>query len=307
MLPVLMPWRRLSVADRTAVVAVLAAGVVMTGYVIRVGGDFMHARMLPPPTFVLLLPVMGVPFPVVPRRAVRVAVAGGLAAVGLWAVVCGIDFRMAQAPMTIPSNGITNERSFWVQRTGDLYPTTPGPYIHMVTGTTSATAALRLLVGTTWSAGHPLLAYTDAAGNHVTTALNRPGVPVAVTGDILGTLGAIVPLNGIAIDIHGLSYPYGSHMEPLPGGRIGHDKTIGVPWIIADYGASVDVTGVNAAEVDAARRALGCGDMARLRQATRSALTWNRFWSNVADSYTLTKFRVPNDPPQAEALLCGAP
>jgi arabinofuranosyltransferase len=139
-----------------------------------------------------------------------------------------------------------------------------------------------------------------------TTPLNRRGVPVATVASLLGSFGAILPLNDIAIDPHGLSYPYASHMQVDPIGRIGHAKLIGVPWVVADYGTSTHAPGVDPAQVAAARRALRCGDMALLGRATTAPLTWGQFWSNVAHSVTLTKFRVPNDPVQAERQLCGS-
>src|SRR5262249_38487451 len=48
-------------ANLVAPAAAAATGVIMAGYVIKVGGDFMHGRMLLPATFCLLLPVMLVP------------------------------------------------------------------------------------------------------------------------------------------------------------------------------------------------------------------------------------------------------
>jgi arabinofuranosyltransferase len=230
-----------------------------------------------------------------------VAVGAGVLAVAAWAVICGLQFRMPQGFMTLPADGITNERSFWVQRTGDLNPVTPDPYVAMVTGTADPTVALQRIVGFTPSSHDPRLVYLNAKGMLVAVPLNRPGVPVAVPTDVLGTLGAVVPLDGIVIDIHGLAYPYASHTDPMPGGRIGHDKAISSVWIIADY-ASPAVTNARVAE---ARKALGCGALAELGQAVRAPLTWSLFWHDVGDAYTLTTFRIPNDPRQAEALMCG--
>jgi arabinofuranosyltransferase len=301
--PVVLLSHRLERGVRVAAVAAAVAGLLLAAYVVWVGGDFMHARMLLPATFALLLPVMGVPVPSPWRLAwlARAAVGLGAAGVAAWAVFCGLHFRMPQALMALPANGITNEREFWVERTGVANPVTPDPYIHMVAGTTDPVVALTRIVGFTPSPRDPRLVYLDAKGRIATAPLDRPGVPLAVTTDVLGTMGAIVPLDGVIVDTHGLAYAYASHTYPIPGGRIGHDKTIGMVWVLADY-AGTAVTDGSIAET---RDALGCGALAELGQATRAPLTWGRFWQDVGDAYTLTTVRIPDDPRVAVESFCG--
>lgn len=56
-----MVWRQ-SVNRRAVVLMAvpLVGAVLLAAYVVRVGGDFMHGRMLLPATFCLLLPVMAI-------------------------------------------------------------------------------------------------------------------------------------------------------------------------------------------------------------------------------------------------------
>jgi arabinofuranosyltransferase len=113
------------------------------------------------------------------------------------------------------------------------------------------------------------------------------------------------PLNGLVVDVHGLSYALGSHLDPRPNGRVGHDKTADNAWIIAEYTTVSTAQGVSPTDIAAAHQALNCGDLRTLIQATSAPMSWNRFWSNVADSFNLNQLRVSNDPTQAARTLCG--
>ena len=85
-------------------------------YITRVGGDFMHGRLLLPSLFGLLLPVATV---LVPTRALRgwrgVAVAG----VAAWAVAGAFWLRVPYAGQGAPGPwGIADERDFYTDRLG---------------------------------------------------------------------------------------------------------------------------------------------------------------------------------------------
>ncbi|MEY9887269.1 arabinofuranosyltransferase [Catenulispora sp. MAP5-51] len=312
--PVLLPWGRIVRHDRFVILAAAAGGALSALYVVWIGGDFMHARMLLPSTFTLLMPVMAVPLPALAGMRAKLAV-GAMAVVAVWAGVCLVGFRLHQT-IVIADSGITNERAFWVLRTGDAHPVDAAPYMKMVVGTGDETLALQRITGSQNPFNHRSLFYQDAKGQMVTLPLRTSYGTIALPGDILGTLGAIVPLDGLAIDTHGLSYAVGSHML-TNGHRIGHEKTTGMSWIIADYtvpGSTPVLVAPNApagpppaAEpgVDAAHRALGCGDMKTLSQATRSPMTFHLFLRNIVDSVDRTEFRVQNDPTAAVGELCG--
>lgn len=128
----------------------------------------------------------------------------------------------------------------------------------------------------------------------------------AITGvyNTLGFSGTVVPLDGAALDPIGLAYPLAAHSERIPG-RVGHDKRLPDAWIFADRGDGELPAGLDPAGVAAARRALGCGQLAELRAATRDPMTPDRFWRNITGSWERTSFRFPNDPVLAERELCG--
>ncbi|HEU5333793.1 MAG TPA: hypothetical protein VFU73_13530 [Actinocrinis sp.] len=303
--PAAAGWRRMDSARRTAVAAALASALLMTFYVVAIGGDFMHARMLLPGTFALLLPIMAVPLPALssPRRLIAVAV--GTALVAAWAGACAAWWRLPQTPGFIPHTGITDERSFWISRVGTENPTSGDPYVDAMIGKASDPATLGALFARDEKSGTPLLVFVPPRSTDlVAIPLDRPGHPIASPGDILGTLGAALPLNALVIDTHGLSYMLGSHFEPGAHGRVGHDKYAGAVWIVADYSTATSVPGIDPVQLAEARSALGCGEVTELRTATEAPLTWGRFWDNVGGSFTLTEMRVPNDPAAAVKEYC---
>jgi arabinofuranosyltransferase len=63
-------------------------------------------------------------------------------------------------------------------------------------------------------------------------------------------------------------------------------------------------SGLDPDGVAAARRALGCGDLADLLEATTEPLDVASFLRNVLASPRLTAFRFDPDPIVAEAELC---
>jgi arabinofuranosyltransferase len=92
--------RRLQMRDAVVFAAPPVAGLLLTAYVIRVGGDYMHARMMLPAVFLLLLPIAMVPFS--KPSAVTATITAGTAALIL-------------SPLRVPFehgsfNGTTNIR-----------------------------------------------------------------------------------------------------------------------------------------------------------------------------------------------------
>ncbi|MDI3418550.1 hypothetical protein [Streptomyces luteolus] len=280
-LAALLPAR--AAGPRTPLIPTLApvvAGLLCWVYVIKVGGDFMHGRMLLPGLFLLLLPVFLVPA----TRPWTLAAT----ATAVWAVLCAGLLRTPYEGGFGP-DGIADERGVYVQQNADPHPvhhTFAGADGHAAYGESARTAApLRLLLGPVSVAG---------------------GAPT-VTGvhNVLGMNGTAVPLSGAALDRIGLAYPLAAHSERRRGGRVGHDKQLPVEWIVADRGAGELPPGADPSKVAAARRALGCPALADLRAAARAPLTPRRFVDNLTGAWTRTTFRFPNDPVAAEGKLCG--
>jgi arabinofuranosyltransferase len=279
----------------------------MALYVIAIGGDFMHARMLLPATFALLLPVMLVPVPVPQRRAGLAGASLGLiaATIGIWAMGAGLRWRDPTPLGIIPQSGIANERGWWSVHLGQQNPDNAAEYVLAQLGSANAPGSLEWLISRDARSGRALLLYQPAITSwYVAVPLNRPRYPVAAAFYILGTGGAGTPLDGLVVDMHGLSYALGSHQVGDPNGRPGHTKWVVPAWIVAEYSNVTQAPGIPPAQLAAARKALSCGPLAELDQATQDPLTVGRFVSNFFHSLTLTTFRFSPDPVTAEKELC---
>jgi arabinofuranosyltransferase len=111
--------------DRVLLMAAPVAGLLHAFFVVRGGGDHMHARMLLPAWFALLLPAAAIPFRLPSRVAHRVGAAFAIIALGAWALV---PVFSGGPPYTgYGPHGIDDERSVWVARS-DLHPVTVEDY-----------------------------------------------------------------------------------------------------------------------------------------------------------------------------------
>ncbi|WP_340685803.1 hypothetical protein LCL61_05335 [Amycolatopsis coloradensis] len=269
-----------STMDRTFVVltAVPVAGAVLLAvYVIRVGGDFMHGRMLLPALFCLLLPVLAVP-------VTRVTVAL-LVAVGIWAFVAAASLRPAYSasPRAV---GVTDERAFWSRSTGHEHPILAEDYAgHPLMP--SALAAVRGVEG-------PAVLIQDYTTRRwYAYPTDRPYVTVAA--DSMGALGLLIPLDMRLRDGYGLANPFAAHSTSLPGGRPGHQKWLPPVWELANSARLPIAEGgpVRAADVAAARAALDCPALVAIDASVRDPLTAGRFADNLAGSFTRGSIRFP--------------
>ncbi len=277
-------------ADLVLVAAPLVVALVLATYVLRVGGDFMHARMLLPPLLLVLLPVF-----VVPLSRLRLALVIGAA---VWALVSAValrpDYASADPPLDLGS-GIADERAFWASSVGEANPTTAAPFVasfHAL-ATEVAEARPQGLVWRNRSAQLPV-------------AEQLPW-DVAVVTSIAGTGGSMTQLDEAVLDPLGLTYPLAAHIELGARDRPGHEKVLPDSWIAADAvqpGAALFPDGPSPQEVAAAREALGCGDLAEMQDSVRAPLTPERFVANLLGAPHRTSLTIPRDPAQAVAELC---
>ncbi|MGW0660587.1 hypothetical protein [Streptodolium elevatio] len=287
----------------------LVAAFVQTLYLAKVGGDFMHGRLMLPIMFLVLLPLLLVPFDKLSAPLV--------ATVTVWALFCGIDMRSGVVTTLTsprdgqpPQNQTWNERRVYVGDTGHENPVSSQAHI----------AYLRK--------SYSLVVRADAAGKRVlywdfgyARAYGLPGdfeLPlrpdlqndVALVIGRLGLGGAIVPLDGMVADLWGLSSTIGSHIEQTHFAAAGHQKLLPPAWNIALYvdpAAFKDVPPQLASPeaIRAAYRTLGCGKVAELIDSVTEPMSVKRFWDNLTGAYDRTKLRIPSDPIQAERKFCG--
>ena len=307
----------------TAVFLVVA--LVMLLYVVRVGGDFMHGRVLLPSLFLFLLPVSVVPLPVGPPRgsddvsARRVVVpttaAAWLVVVG-WAVTIQVtEDPFREEPESITAAGIVDERQFYIQRTGHKHPLLAEDYLDF--------PRMRSLVGEvtrnrTGAVFLPVPGFQDR-WDVVSYDRPMPGLgPFELPEDPiktvvflnLGMTSMNLPLDVDVYDTVGLASPLAAHTDRMEDGRIGHDKFLPYDWVLARTGVVedpvnfprwIDVNWVNQAEV-----ALQCPATQALIESYSAPLTAERRWSNLINAFSYSEYRI-NRIPAYEVQRCGLP
>jgi arabinofuranosyltransferase len=274
--------------SRILTLAPVLAAVLLTVYVVRVGGDFMHARMLLPALFSLLLPVMAVPLT---RRTVAL-----LAAVAVWSVAAAGWLRVPYANEHL-STGVTDERAYWSWDTGNPHPVLASDFL----GQPIARAAVEAVDGTHKPA---VLVYSYDEKRWYTFPAGRPYVTMAT--DSMGAISNLVSLDVRVHDGYGLASDLAAHTVSIPGGRPGHSKWLIAAWEIADAGRGDFATDglshvFSPADIDAARQALRCPGLQDVLASTRTPLTFSRFVDNLTGAAGRTQIRFDRDPHAAAA------
>ncbi|GAA4996689.1 terminal beta-(1-_2)-arabinofuranosyltransferase [Yinghuangia aomiensis] len=215
---------------------VLAASL-MCVYVLRVGGDYMHARMWLPLVLLMLLPLFLVPF----SRTTGVVVA--LTAV--WATAVGVNGRTSYHNLDAGPQLITNEREFEAAFFGHKHPARAADHLGGDWG-----AYLEQAVDTARGSAIPVLLYmahdnaTDK--DYLTTVPLAPGrtESFAFFWDNMGMTSVLTSLDQLVIDRNGLATPISGHLRLDHPGRAGHEKSLSLVWVLAKYADPVAVTRV---------------------------------------------------------------
>lgn len=278
---------------RGAVLALtpVVAGLLCCLYVVRVGGDFMHGRMLLPAFFLGLLP-----FLLVPWNRTSAVITGCL---GVWSLSCLFVFRPPVSSSTYYQ--VLDEQRVYTGATAPRLPVTQSA--HRANGGNFLAAVDRVTAG---GGGLLVLERTRTKVDLLPLA-ERFGDRTAGARGALGQNGLAVPLDGLVVDTLSLAHPFAAHQDTHRPGRAGHNKPLDRAWVLADY---TDLTAgqlpewADPRQVAAAREALRCGSLAELRAATRDPMTPDRFWKNLTGAWERTQFRYPGDPVQARKALC---
>lgn len=278
-----------------AAVAPIIGGLLHGLYVVRVGGDFMHARLLLPSLFGCLIPVMAVPWS---SRAARVAVA----VVAAWALVFGTGFETPQGP---GGHGITDEAAFWRATAGDRNPVGVDDYAGSGHHLDATQVRQQYDAGARGFAVRPDV----NVGKYVFLPFRSPGPgPVGMEEPHVGIVGYMLGTDVYVYDKLGLGDAVGAHARLVSRGRPGHEKNLDRAWIwaqLVDDDASPIPSGPSPEMVAAARQALGCSDLHKLTEAVGGQLTPGRFIRNLFGAPALYKFRFDPQPQSARDRLCG--
>jgi arabinofuranosyltransferase len=284
---------------------VVSAGFVHAMFVVRVGGDFMHGRMLLPALFTVLLPMS-----VVLITGARWLLVG---AITVWALACAFSLR---TPYSGPApagpvgayaainhrTGIGDERLYYARVARSAHPVTIDDYLrHSPLG--QAGRRTRALAQ---SGHHGLLVH--ALLDQTTLLPLRHGVHAVVVASA-PALGVYGYAAGDAVDVvddHGLADSLAAHQQLLTRGRPGHEKNLPEAWLLARWAspASPVPATVSRADVVAARHALRCGPLAELLAATTGPMDASRALKDLLHSLTFYRFRFATNPKIAERELC---
>ncbi|EME19735.1 flagellar motor control protein ZomB [Rhodococcus triatomae] len=304
-------WARLHTP--AAVVSLfVATGVLLCVYSVRVGGDFMHGRVLLPVLFCLILPIAVLPVRV-PRRdqwgatgATALFAAGSLAwlVTVTWAIVASTAQGMPNGTV-VGRSGIVDERNFYALGTGHQHPIRAEDYldyprmramVETINNTPDGGLLLPAAYFTYWDVVPPPLPIPEGGAGHTVFFLN------------LGMTSMNVGLDVKVIDQMGLAYPLAAHTERLGDGRIGHDKNLYPDWVVADTGMVavhpwlpwyLDEDWVAQAQV-----ALTCPDTQELLASSRGELTRPLFIRNLKRAFDYAGYRIDRVPAY-EIERCG--
>jgi arabinofuranosyltransferase len=296
--------------DRLGVLVLVTpvmVGLVDLLYVVQVGGDYMHARLLLPAFFAVCLPVF---VGIRSRRGVLVVPALGIA---VWSVICLGWLRFTPPPIAGLNSEtvfISNEHDSWVSATGNAHPVRAGDYSRALSG--RAGALLARMAHQVPPGQQRLLVITDpfAPIDPASTRPARSPLPftLAVNLPAIGVIGYLAGPDVYVYDSYSLANPIGSHTTVAHHARPGHEKLIGPSWMLARFGVPGTTTvpgGPSAISIGAARVALGCDPLAHYLHAITAPLTLWRALANIGASVTFTTMQFSPDPTVAVVQLCG--
>lgn len=297
----------------------IAAGLVDVFYVVRVGGDYMHARLLLPGLFSICLPVA------VSLRQARTVLAVPLVGIVVWCVVSAGWLRFVPPKTTSLSPQavfISNERNSWITATGNAHPITAGDYRHALSG--QAGALLVRLAHRVPTGKQRVLVIVDpfAPISSSGTEAGRSPLPftLAVNVPAIGVIGYLAGPDVYLFDSFSLANPIGSHTVVVRHARPGHEKEIGPAWMVARFGIpgpevptrvaassgnSGSATDLSRTSVDAARAALGCAPLSSYLHAITAPLTASQALANIGNAIGFTTMHFGANPNRAVTQLCG--
>ncbi len=252
----------------------------------RVGGDFMHARLLLPGTFAIFLPWS---FSHRPRATVTFGV---LALSWLAWLIAGFTLLSPRPD----HGGIADERAFYTKRAKRENPITLDDYAAYQV----VTYGRMLREHSTPGKSPPIL--LDVIQQQ--RARLRPGLPwqiVAPHFDV-GMYSFAAGPDCYIVDRRGLADPLASRLALETRARPGHEKVLPQSWIWARFADPATLT--DPAPQQAAR-ALSCAPLVSLFTAISAPLTFDRALANVRESIALTRLRFSADPARALQTLCA--
>ncbi len=301
--PVLRWWRD---GDRMGLLVLstpLVAGMVDVLYVVHVGGDYQHARLLLPGFFAICTPIFA------EVRRLRPVAAFAVAGLSVWSLACigWLRFDPEHAPFR-GIHWISNARDGWLYGLNGASPvdlssfrkfTRPAAYYRAAAATASMRGDQIMIVATN--------AFFPLVGQVVTSASTTLPVHAVVYMVEIGERGLVSGSDVYVFDAQSLANPIGSHTSVPHGLRPG-GKTVEPVWMIARFGdrsTHVPDSIASPRSIADARVALSCGELASYLHAITTPLTWSGAWANLTHAVGYTTLTFSANPTVARRELCG--
>lgn len=281
---------------------ILVAGTIHVLYVLRVGGDFMHGRMLLLPLFALLLPVALVPLSDLRNTSMRwdAITAVGLTAVCWWSVSTTLTGHPIDWETDYDELGIVDERDFWTYATFRDQNDPPMFATDFLTAKAMNHYPEVMEQAMEEDAGLMTMFLLNEEEFSWTTAPRIPreftdGDPTGLVGQPptvfhinLGMTSMNAPLEMRVLDTVGLTTPLAARQPRDPDARVGHDKWLPFSWQAADTSLHLDFLPpwYDPEETGRAREALQTPALAELMASYREPMSMDRFLRNIRFALT---------------------
>ena len=303
---------RLRASDGKSVVlaaAPIACALVHILYVVRLGGDYMHGRMLLPSLFGLLLPLAVV------RVGTFRSASALLVVIASWSIVCVTSLRAPAQPPDDPGALVVYDQRRRYADNADRpewqNPVELTDYERLSDVRTGRGLALRAAKGPPAMLmvyGKRLRAVQSEGARPLRPRQDLPVDVVAYVGAV-GRRGVAAGPGVHLVDRPGLADPVGSRLRlnPIRGFKPGHEKNLPLAWVEARFAEPTRDGAAPSLAVAAARHSLSCEPLSEIVAATSAPLTFQRFSRNVALAVRTHGFRLPPDPIAAEREICRVP
>jgi len=311
-------YRRLRL-EGLVLITPIVAGLLHGLYIIRVGGDFMHARLLLPALFLCALPVALFPI-CAPHAGSRYA--PHLLAIGLllYAISAALFFRVDRENIA----GIGDERGWYMRMAGKQNATHIEDFAEFEIdvfyrssrrlreqleagcegGTFPAVVSedppcKRLLINDVPIAGAHRSALPKTASLREDAFESVVGVVARIP---IGMAGMVLGPHVHLVDRVGLADPLAARFLLERRGRPGHEKIMSDVWLYARF---AERNQHEPRALSAARDALECEPLSSLFSAIMEPLSLSRFMRNLTLAPRLHRLRLPADPLEAKAAFCS--
>jgi arabinofuranosyltransferase len=292
--------RAFALRDVAGVRALQAVVLLWTLYVVRLGGDFMHGRMLLTPLLLLLAAHGWVRMPPAAAPRALVALAAGLL------VFWPVDRLLRHTPPAFEERPAVDERAQYVAWTGSRRLTRADDYggwhFHALGAWLGAAAPeVRALHGP-----RPMHVDLQSEPQRLTPAPTWvPGsVALVASADCIGVASFVAGAEVFVIDNLGLADAFAARQDPVEG-RVGHRRRLTPALERARFAPRWEGDAVWNAEVAGWRRALQCGELLDLHLAITAPLDAARLLRNLSGAVARTRLQIPRRAAEAEARFCG--